>query len=165
MRGTKSQPTQRRIWLSVSGVALSAGLFIAPSVWAGAANAPGLLSSIPKTVVLNPETGQVISVTAGISPTAGGDASPDISHRNNVCQTTSPVDFCYYGESPYANQGFYGSAGTWSNTWYERYAYETGAYSGYVCWKTNICSPTLGPNTYATFDGSTVTGTSVTITS
>lgn len=152
---------------AVSGVALAAGfLFIPGSVAAQAASTvPSLLSSTPKTVVLDPATGQVISVTAGINTSTTSQIVPDISHRNNVCQLTSPVDFCYYGESPRANQGFYGSAGTWYGTWYLRYQFETGAYTGYACWSPSVCSGTFGPNTLATFGGSTVTGTSVTIVS
>ena len=149
----------------VSGVALAVGIFLISGENAAqaASSSPSLLSSTPKTVVLDPATGQVISVTAGANSSTTSQIVPDISHRNNVCQLSNPIDFCYYGESPRANQGFYGSAGTWYGTWYLRYQFETGAYTGHACWSPSVCSQNLGPNTLATFGGSTVTGTSVTI--
>jgi len=153
----------RRFRISIAGIALLSGVLLIPGTVSAQTNVPDLLSSVPKTVVLDPITGQIISVTAGSIATTSSAITPDISHRNNVCQTTSPVDFCYYGHSPYANQGFYGSAGTWYNTWYQRYAFETGAYTGHACWNMSICSQNFGENTYVTFGGSTVTGTSVTI--
>jgi hypothetical protein len=112
-------------------------------------------SSTPKTVVLNPATGAIISVTA-----TGATAKPAISNHN-ICNTG---DGCYYTDRvPYADQGFYGSAGTFHGSWPYRNAYDTGKYTAKACWTQACTQAYLGPNTYATFGGTDVTGTSFTI--
>src|SRR5215469_2140261 len=99
-----------RLPLAVGAIAVavfvSVGMAAAP---AGASQAGvALLSSTPKTVVLDPATGGVVSVTAGTA------ATPMISNHN-ICNTG---DGCYFsGRIPYANQGFYGSAGTFNGSW------------------------------------------------
>ncbi len=92
-----------------------------------------LASNLPKTVVLNPATGAVISVKAGepASITSRG-TSPDVSNHN-IC---NPGDGCFFsGRAPYANQGFYGSPGSYHGGWSDRRAYDTGRYTAYACWR------------------------------
>ena len=113
-----------------------------------AASTPSLLSSAPKTIVISSATGAILSIRTGV---------PAIS-RHDVCNTS---DACYYGEVPYANEGFYGSAGTYSGSWPERYEFGTGKYTARACWSSH-CTPELGPTTYTVLT-SEVTGTSVTI--
>lgn len=111
-------------------------------------------SSTPKTVVLNPTTGAIVSVTATSAVT------PAISNHN-ICNST---DGCYYtNKVPYADQGFYGSAGTFHGSWPYRNAYDTGKYTAKACWTQACAQSYLGPNTYASFGGTDVTGTSFTI--
>jgi hypothetical protein len=115
-----------------------------------------LMSSTPKTVVLDPATGAVISVTSDAS--SGPTASPDISGGTSCASG----DGCY--ETPtvnatYHNRSFYGSAGTFTGNWPERNAWDSGDYDASVCWQSS-CSPEVGPNTHSTFGGSIVTGTS-----
>ncbi|GAA2525903.1 hypothetical protein GCM10010201_25760 [Pilimelia columellifera subsp. columellifera] len=73
-----------------------------------------LSSDAPKTVMIDPATGNVLSVTAGF---------PKISHRH-TCQ---PKDACFRsGQVPYADQGFRGSAGMKTGNWPYRDGYFTG---------------------------------------
>lgn len=137
-------------------VPLLAALLLAAVVavpGAAQASTPGvdLLSSAEKTVVLDSKTGQVLSVTAG------GDVSTNISNHN-ICNSG---DGCYYsGRVPYANQGFYGSAGTYNGSWPYRSGWYTGNYTARACW-TQACSQNaFGPNTSVSFNGALVTGTS-----
>ncbi len=116
--------------------------------------ATGLLgSSVPKTVSLDPATGAIVTESFGVP------ALPYISSHGG-CATG---DGCYYGKPPYSNQGFSGSPGTASGNWPERTAWDTGDYTAYACWKSACSQAAFGPNTYVTFNGSTVTGTSFTI--
>lgn len=159
MRITRTATTTTAI--AVLGLAA-----LLPSASASAALSPtgtppaasGLLaSSYPKTVVLNPATGAVVSVTSGEPAIVTSElASPDISNHN-YCNSG---DGCYYsGKAPYANQGFYGSAGSYHGNWPDRNAWDTGNYTAYACW-TGACSESwFGPNTYVTFGGSLVNGT------
>ncbi|MFB7595302.1 hypothetical protein [Streptomyces sp. NPDC056160] len=110
-----------------------------------------LKSDTPKTVEIDPATGQILSVEKGST------FRPAISNHN-ICNSG---DGCYYsGRIPYANQGFYGSAGTFTGNWPYRSGWFTGNYTALACW-TAACSQTaLPPNTSATFSGALVTGTS-----
>ncbi len=115
-----------------------------------------LKSETPKTVTLDPATGAVLAVEEGNSR-----VEPLISRRS-VCQSG---DACWYTTRvPYANFGFYGSAGTYSATMPYRGDYHTGRYTTRACWNYGgpVCGPVLGPNTWGTL-GVTVTGTSFTI--
>jgi hypothetical protein len=119
-----------------------------------------LASSTPKTVVLDPTTGAVVSVTLG-EPVDLTAASPDISSGTDC----AAGDGCYYTPTvngTYHDRSFYGSAGTFTGNWPMRNAWDSGNYTAYVCW-TSACSNSVGPNTYVTFGGSLVTGTSFTI--
>ncbi|MEU7058122.1 hypothetical protein [Streptomyces sp. NPDC046197] len=137
-----------------ASVALSCLTFLGADAKAAMApQAPGLQSSQPKTVVMDPANGAVLSVSAGI-------VRPAIS-VHNICNSG---DGCYYsGRIPYANQGFYGSAGTASGSWPYRSAWDTGGYTASACWVGACSQNRFGPNTYITFNGSLVTGTSFTI--
>jgi hypothetical protein len=91
---------------------------------------------------------------ASTSPASG--ASPDISNRN-ICDTGNA---CYYtNDPPYADEGFYGSSGTFYGSWSERNAFDTGNYTADACWSSR-CTGDWGPNTYIGLT-SDVTGTSV----
>ncbi|MEV4458995.1 hypothetical protein [Microbispora sp. NPDC049633] len=116
-----------------------------------------LQSNTPQTISVNPQTGKVLSVVEG------GIVTPAIS-QHNIC---SSGDFCYKsGQTPYADQGFYGSAGTKTGSWPYRSYFNTGNYTGTACWTyqgSSPCSGPWGPNKYVTFNGALVTGTKVTL--
>ncbi len=113
---------------------------------------PDLLSSAAKTVTVDPKTGAVVAVSSGMI------AAPDISNHN-ICNTG---DGCYFsGQIPLANQGFFGSPGTFRGSWPSRSGFGTGMFVAAACW-VQACSPAFGPNTRVTFS-SLVTGTSFTI--
>ncbi|MFC3982793.1 hypothetical protein ACFYY8_24175 [Streptosporangium sp. NPDC001559] len=116
-----------------------------------------LKSDAPHTISVDPRTGKVLSVTEGAIST------PAIS-QHNICNSG---DFCYAsGQVPYAHQGFYGSAGTKTGSWPSRSYFDTGNYRGRACWTyqgSSPCSGPWGPNSYVNFNGSLVTGTSVTL--
>lgn len=119
-----------------------------------------LESSTPKTVVLDPSTGVVLSVTLG-EPVDLATPDPDISGGTDC----AAGDGCYYTPTvngTYHDRSFYGSPGTFTGSWPRRNAWDSGNYTASVCWDGG-CSNTVGPNTYATFGGSLVTGTSFTI--
>lgn len=110
-------------------------------------------SGQPIDVVLDPTTGDVLSVASAI-----GDPSPEISHRS-VCDGG---DGCYLtNKTPYADQGFYGSAGTYTGTWDYRSEYSSGNHTVSACWTTS-CGVEIGPSSHVTLT-SDVTGTSFTI--
>jgi len=110
-----------------------------------------LNSDQPKTILMDPTTGDIISVTAG-------GPSPDISHHS-VCNTG---DGCYKtNDPPYADVGFYGGSGTVDGDWPERSAYYSGKWTVSACWAIQ-CGPKISPGSQVTFT-SDVTGTSFTI--
>ncbi|MEU8539381.1 hypothetical protein AB0C52_05170 [Streptomyces sp. NPDC048717] len=116
-----------------------------------------LNSDTPKTVELDPATGRVLSVEKG---TAGLSKLPSISNHN-ICNTG---EGCFLsGQIPYAHQGFWGSAGTFTGNWPSRSGYFTGDYTAGACWAGACSQQPLGPNTTASFGGTLVTGTSFTI--
>ena len=119
--------------------------------------AQAVMASQPKTVVLNPATGDIISVAYGA-----------VNHPAITEHDTCDPDWACYesGEVPYANMGFSGSAGTKTGTWLYRYDFSTGNYSARACYifsGSSHCTPEEGPGTIITFDDDLVTGTSVTI--
>ncbi len=104
-------------------------------------------------VLMDPASGDILSVTAADSGT-----SPAISNHN-VCNTG---DGCYKtNKVPYADQGFYGSAGTYDGSWPYRSGYSSGNHTVSACWTTN-CGVKISPGSHVTFT-SDVTGTSFTI--
>ena len=120
---------------------------------AGQASAAGLdlMSAAPKLVVLDASTGQVVSA----GPV--GEFSTLISNHN-YCNSG---EGCYYaGRTPYAHQGFYGTAGTFTGSWPYRSSWFTGRYTARACWTQACAAQAFGPNTTVTFNGSLVTGTS-----
>jgi hypothetical protein len=128
---------------------------------AAATQAALLESNTPKTVVLNPATGAVVSITVGAAAVPSVAASPAISNGTDCASGNG----CYYTpvvNATYHNRSFSGSAGTVTGNWPQRNAWDSGAYYASACW-TSACSPEVGPNTYSTFGGSIVTGTSFTI--
>jgi len=138
-----------------SAIALAgAGALALP---AQAATVPSLTSSTPKTVVMDPSNGHIISVVAGSPATA---PSPKITNQN-FCYAGNG---CYYsGQVPWANQGFEGSSGTFQGQWPYRDAWYTGIYTASACWVGACSSQYVGPNTTVTFGGALVTGTSFSI--
>ena len=150
-----------------SGALSGAGLAVASVARSGSNVAttpdpsPDPLSAVPKTVVLDPSTGTVESVTAG-EPAAVVDAVTPAIASSTYC---GPGDGCYYTptvNSTYHDRSFYGTPGTFSGSWPRRDAWQTGNYTASVCWQGG-CSQFFGPNTYLTFGGALVTGTSFTI--
>ncbi|GHH84013.1 hypothetical protein GCM10018793_47280 [Streptomyces sulfonofaciens] len=120
-----------------------------------AADSALLRSSEPKTVTMDPATGAVLSVVEGYAHN-----TPMISNHN-ICNAN---DGCFYsGAVPYAHQGFYGTAGTFSGNWPYRSGYYTGQYTASACWVGACSQVRLAPRTEATFSGALVTGTSFTI--
>lgn len=122
-----------------------------------------LASATPKTVVLEPATGAVVAVEAS-QPTAAGTEFGAVAAISGDT-TCRPGDGCYYTptvNSTYHDRSFYGSPGTFTGNWPRRSAWDTGSYTAYACWQ-GACSQWFGPNTYLTFGGALVTGTSFTI--
>jgi hypothetical protein len=113
-----------------------------------------LASNDPKTILMDPLTGDIISVTAG---QASGPV-PNIS-RHSICNTGDGCYFTYH--VPYADEGFYGGAGTSYGSWAYRDGYSSGKWTVSACW-TSRCGPEIGPNSAVDFT-SEVTGTSFTI--
>jgi hypothetical protein len=153
-------------------LAVSAGVLLLAGIAAAvpAQAAPGTASALSpaarafirsgavKTVVVDPATGAIISVTAG----AHGLPQPLIT-EHDTCNGTW---VCYEsGKVPYANVGFSGSAGTKDGTWDYRDEFATNNYSASACYVSggSHCTVELGPDTFITFGGDLVTGTSVTI--
>ena len=120
-----------------------------------------LASATPKTVVLDPSTGAVASISVGEPTETNTLAVPEISSDTSC----GAGDGCYYTpvvDSTYHDRSFYGGPGTFFGYWPRRNAWTTGRYTAYACWES-ACSQSFGPNTYLTFGGSLVTGTSFTI--
>jgi hypothetical protein len=112
-----------------------------------------LSSGAAINVVMDPTTGDIVSVNA-----EGDSATPDISNHS-ICDTG---DGCYVtNQTPYADEGFYGSSGTYDGNWPDRSEYTSGNYTVSACWTTS-CGVKIGPGSHVTFT-SDVTGTSFTI--
>jgi hypothetical protein len=146
-----------RGWL----VALTAvaGLMVVP-VGAAHASAPTssrmltaeqLASDAPKTVIIDATTGKITASWLGIDSRVTTMIS-----THNIC---NPGEGCFVsGRIPYADQGFYGSAGTSTGSWPYRSEIDSGNYTVKACWGST-CSPQLSPHTQAGLS-SLVTGTS-----
>lgn len=115
-----------------------------------------LASSDPKAIVMNPTSGDVISVTA----LSAGTMSPEISWHG-ICEERNA---CYFtNKVPYADIGFYGKAGTKHGNWLYRKGYSSGKYTVSACWTTGIkCGLKIGPDSEVEFTKD-VTGSSFTI--
>lgn len=138
-----------------------AGAGAAPTTATSVSDAALLASATPKTVVLDPATGAMLAVTLGEPASLSPMLTPDISSGTNC----APGDGCYYTPvvgGTYHDRSFYGSPGTFTGDWPRRNAWDTGSYTASACWQ-GACSQTYGPDTYLTFGGSLVTGTSFTI--
>lgn len=114
-----------------------------------------LTSTAPKQVVLDPDTGAVLAVYPLTERTMQALIS-----NHNYCNTG---DACYTTHTaPYANQGFYGTAGWSTGTWPYRDGGYTGNYYVQYCWVQGCSAGYFWPNTYTSFkNGQTVTGTGV----
>lgn len=144
-----------------AGAAGAAGAGAAPTTATSVSDAALLASATPKTVVLDPATGAMLAVTLGEPASLSPMLTPDISSGTNC----APGDGCYYTPvvgGTYHDRSFYGSPGTFTGDWPRRNAWDTGSYTASACWQ-GACSQTYGPDTYLTFGGSLVTGTSFTI--
>jgi hypothetical protein len=139
--------------LSLGGQALAAS----PSSSSGSLSSAEktlLNSGKPLDVALDPATGALLSV----KPQPG--THPAISNHN-ICNST---DGCYLsGKIPFANQGFFGTKGTFHGSWPFRSGYNTGKFTASACWTQACSQQALPPNTHATFNGTLVTGISFTI--
>jgi hypothetical protein len=114
-----------------------------------------IASATPKVVVIDTNTGEVTEAWFGTSTTL----TPRIS-IHNICNAT---DSCYVsGAVPYADQGFYGTAGTKTGSWPVRSQVLSKNRTVHACWTGGHCTPTLGPFTQAVLNPN-VTGTSFTI--
>lgn len=166
----------RRLALGVA-IAVGIALPFGPAVLTADASGGGLIpiappplgaasllaSRTPKTVVLDPATGAVVGVDVN-QPAVGGSQFAAVAAISGDT-TCRPGDGCYYTptvNSIYHDRSFYGSPGTFTGNWPRRSAWDTGSYRAYACWQ-GACSQWFGPNTYLTFGGALVTGTSFTI--
>ena len=105
-------------------------------------------------VVMDPSSGDILSV----APADPVGASPNISNHA-ICNSG---DGCYItNHAPYADEGFYGSAGTYYGSWPYRSAYSSGSHTVSACW-ISACGPQISPGSKVTFT-SDVTGSSFTI--
>jgi hypothetical protein len=110
----------------------------------------------PKTVVMDVKTGEVLSVK---QTTADDEDQLGISN-DNICYTGYG---CYYsGQIPYADQGFFGTPGTYYGNWPYRYKWRSGYYTVSMCWVGACSKYKFAPNTTGLLNGQ-VTGTSWTI--
>lgn len=132
-------------------IAVAAVLIPTGQANASVVDGVNLLSSTEKTVVVDQETGRVLSASTGRTIST-------LISNHNICNSG---DGCYYsGRVPYANQGFYGTAGTYSGNWPYRSGWYTGRYTARACWVQACAQQAFGPYTTVTFNGSLVTGTS-----
>ncbi|SCL39125.1 hypothetical protein GA0074692_5250 [Micromonospora pallida] len=106
-------------------------------------------------VAIDPKTGEIVAVYEE------GMVRPLITQTSS-CVNSSYA--CYYsGQVPYADQGFYGTAGTKTGSWPSRSGGRAGNYSVSFCWSAGgtVCGPTLGPGLFFFFsDGNNYTGLS-----
>lgn len=150
-------------WITAAGLLL-AGACVAVPAQAAAGGTPAVISAspaflrsgAPKTVVLSPRTGVILSVRAG--------AAQPLITQHDTCNGTWA---CYEsGSVPYPNVGFSGTAGTKKGTWQYREEFSTENYHASACWTyagSSHCTPEGGPGTVFTFNGELVTGTSATL--
>lgn len=103
----------------LAGVCATGLLATLPAQAAGTASFR--MSSIPKTVLMNAHTGQVLSIVADATTTVQPDITwQPICDSGNLCYFTNVI--------PYADEGFYGSAGTYTGSWPYRAGFSTGNY-------------------------------------
>ena len=108
----------------------------------------------PMIIEMSVTTGEVTDIVAATTL-----ASPMISN-DNICQSS---DGCWYsGRIPYANQGFFGSAGTYRGSWPYRSKWGSGSYTASACW-TQACSQVRVPPGHIVILSAMSTGTSFTI--
>jgi len=110
-------------------------------------------SGAPINVVMAPNTGDIVSVTAADYTETTDISNHNICDSGNGCYLTNKV--------PWADQGFYGSSGTYNGNWPYRSGYTSGNHTVSACW-TNGCGVEIGPGSEVTFT-SDATGTSFTI--
>lgn len=144
-----------RSWIALLGAALVAvAAFAAGAAPAQAAprmlTAAQLASDAPKTIIFDTTTGKITASWLGIAP----DTTTQISVRG-TCNTS---DSCYVAKIPYADAGFYGTAGTKAGTWPQRTRVDSVGRTVKACY-TGGCTPNLSPYTQV-FLNPPVTGTS-----
>lgn len=118
-----------------------------------------LASSDPKMIVINPTSGDILSVTMPSTVTVETMSTAISWH--GVCEAKNA---CYFtNKVPYADIGFYGKAGTKYGKWLYRKGYSSGRYTVSACWRGGIkCGPRIGPESEVEFTKD-VTGSSFTI--
>lgn len=111
-----------------------------------------LLSSTPKTVVVDVKTGQILSVRLG------EPASPQGLFPSNFCNSDTG---CYFSNVPYPDYGF-SAAGVYNGSWPARQGFSSGAHTVSAC-SVYTCYGALGPRSGTIFSGGTATGTQFTV--
>lgn len=105
-------------------LAVMLGLGTALAAPSAASAAPS--ESMETVITMDVATGKVLSVKKVEAP-----VSPAISN-DNICQSS---DVCWKsGQTPYADQGFFGTPGTISGSWPYRSQFKTGAYTASGTW-------------------------------
>jgi hypothetical protein len=152
MRFPRAGIKQLRVPLAVA-MGLSAVL-AAPS---GASATPSASPTVETVITMDVATGQVLSIKKVEAP-----VSPDISN-DNICQSS---DVCWKsGQTPYADQGFFGTPGTLTGSWPYRSSFRTGSYTASGTWIYGGVSHSTGkrgPGTTVVLSG-LATATSATI--
>lgn len=117
-----------------------------------------ILSDTPKTIEVEAATGDIVSVTEGVTPT--------VSARSTVAKVCNNGAACLVASQvPLANYGFTG-AGTSTGTWTNRIEWRTGNYTAKAWYSYNGTTVgwgvKSGPNTSIKMD-KPVTAVQVTI--
>ena len=149
---------------------LAASLLATTAMPVPAAAAPAIdpLSSVPKYIVVNADTGAIMSIRPAPSRLPRPVTAPTIVNEH-ICLSLAAVCF-YSGAVPWADQSFWGTPGTITGTWPERKGGYSGGYTATFKWTGNTPKKSLkvGPDTGFGFasgggDPVRVTGKSVRI--
>jgi hypothetical protein len=149
------------MWLgAILGALIAAVAIGLPAHAATGVALPQVSAGKEMVVVIDAPTGKIISMTA----TSIASVKPDITHQT-ICNTGWECWFS--GKVPYANQGFYGSAGKVTGSWPYRNEFWTGNYTAgfsYSYAGTSHSYSNYPPNYAVVFaKNALVTGTSATI--
>ncbi|MFD7168111.1 hypothetical protein [Streptomyces violascens] len=113
-----------------------------------------LASDLEKTAIVDAETGTFLKVERALPTQPVAQAG-----THSVCGSS---EVCFYsGKIPYADIAITGK-GVAKGSWPARSGYYSAGAHAIFCW-TSACSPQVSPHTKVSFNGSLVTGTSVTL--
>lgn len=151
--------------VSVALAALGWLLIASPGSAAGPALTIDILSATPKTVTASPVTGEFLSVKPGLPPESTDRLATGPTPMIGTNTNCSVGRACWHPRtSPYPNQAFYGAPGAVTGPWSHRGDYESGDYTVRGCWTyqgNHTCaSAPIGPHSYLSLGGATVTGNS-----